>query len=220
MDSPKVTSCSPNSSISFSPAKKPATPPELGNAFARSDNAFPASTDCWIPLVLIPATVSPYSFIALPKGTNFSANSSISFSPAKKPATPPLLGSTLASSAIDLPASTDCWIPLVLIPATVSPYSFTALPKGTSCSPKDDNDEPPVSHEVIPSINPAPVSISIVSAKAFTALVEPSSNPLIAVKNGCILSINCEIFVPISGNPADTPPKKPPTIFPKNEPSP
>ena len=89
-----------------------------------------------------------------------------------------------------------------------------------SCSPKDDSEELPDIQDVILSINPAPVNINIVSAKAFTALVELSSKPLMASKNGCILSINCEIFVPISGNPADTPPKKPPTIFPKNEPSP
>ena len=35
----------PNSSISLLPAKKPATPPELGNASANSARACPAVTD-------------------------------------------------------------------------------------------------------------------------------------------------------------------------------
>ena len=51
------------------------------------------------------------------------------------------------------------------MPATASPYSLIASPNGISCSPKDDNDEPPVNHEVIPSIIPAPVNNNIVSAK-------------------------------------------------------
>ena len=73
--SPNGTSCSPNSDISFSPAKNPTTPPLFGRVAAISANVFPAVAALATTFASIPAIATEKSFIALPNGTSSVANS-------------------------------------------------------------------------------------------------------------------------------------------------
>ena len=62
--------------------------------------------------------------------------------------------------------------------------------------------------------------MSIVSANAFTPDNTPSSKFDTVSKNGDAFSINAAKLLPTSTNPAVEDAKKPPTIFPKNDPKP
>ena len=166
--SPKGTSWSPNAPISFSPAKKPTTPPLFGIVDAISAIAFPAFAASVTTLASKPATESAKAFIASPKGTSWSPNAPISFSPAKKPTTPPLLGSVAAISASVLPATAALATTSPSIPDISSENCFIAVPKGTSSSANPVSEDPPVNQEVSPSRIFAAVRIRIVSARAFT----------------------------------------------------
>ena len=166
--SPNGTSCSPKASMSFSPAKKPTTPPLFGIVDAISAIAFPAFAASVTTLASKPATESAKAFIASPKGTSWSPNAPISFSPAKKPTTPPLLGSVAAISASVLPATAALATTSPSIPDISSENCFIAVPKGTSSSANPVSEDPPVNQEVSPSRIFAAVRIRIVSARAFT----------------------------------------------------
>ena len=105
--SPNGTNCSPNVEISFSPAKKPATPPVFGRLFASSAIAIAAFAELITTLASKPTTLSAYFLNRGPNSASSSAKVEISFSPAKNPATPPVLGILLANSAIAVAAFAD-----------------------------------------------------------------------------------------------------------------
>ena len=136
--------------MSFSPAKKPTTPPEFGIVDAISAIAFPAVAAFVTVSALRPVTASENSIIASPKGTSCSPKAFMSFSPAKKPRTPPLFGSVAAISANALPAVAACSTTSLFISPIAIEKSLMASPNGTSCSAKSDMDEPPVIQEAIP----------------------------------------------------------------------
>ena len=134
--SPNTTICSPNLSRSLLPVNQLTTPPVFGTVLASSVKANPAVADAVTASPSIPATASPYAFIASPNGTICSAKVSRSLLPVNQLTTPPVLGTVLASSVNALPAIVDACIDSELIPATESPYNFIASPNGTSCSAK------------------------------------------------------------------------------------
>ena len=168
MASPNGTNFSPNMSRSFSPVKNATRPPLFGTVFANSIRALPAVTELTTTSAFSPVTAIENSFIASPNGTSCSPKASMSFSPAKKPTTPPLLGSVAAISASVLPATAALATTSPSIPAISSENCFIAVPKGTSSSANPVSEDPPVNQEVSPSRIFAAVRIRMVSARAFT----------------------------------------------------
>ena len=82
MDLPNDLSIVPNVSISFSPAKNPSTPPELGIVDAMSAIILPAFAAASTALAsTLPATVDENSAIAFPNETNCVPNLSMELSP-------------------------------------------------------------------------------------------------------------------------------------------
>ena len=153
-----------------------------------------------------------------PKPTNWFPNSPISFSPAKKPTMPPLLGSVAAISAKVFPA-----IAAVLTKSPSSPVILLenctiASPKGTSCSAKSDREEPPVNQEVRPSSKSAAVISRIASVSALTPSSMEASILFAPLINGCTLVINAPRSAPICGKELETPLINPPTMPPTNPP--
>ena len=184
--------------MSFSPAKKPQSPPVLGTVLASSTRALPEVAEFSIAVDFIPSTASPYSFIALPKGTIFSAKSSISFSPTIAPSQPPLLGILAANSARALPAVADSVTAAASSPSIAVAYSFIAEPKATILSLKAPMSFSPTILERKP---PSFGMVAAISAKALPALAalstvapskSPSSSPnsFIAVPKGTISAAN------------------------------
>ena len=99
----------------------------------------------------------------------------MSFSPVKKPITPPELGSVEAISASVFPAVAAFATRPASIPAISIEKSFIAFPNGTSSSANPDNDDPPVNQDVKPCKISAAVRMRIVSASAFTpSIIEGS----------------------------------------------
>ena len=165
-------------------------------------------------------TVSPNAFIASPNGISCFPNLSMSLFPVKKPSTPPVFGSVDAISAIIFPAVAAVSTSSLLRSFTVLANSCIASPNGISCSPNLGKGKPPVRNDVTPCTISAAVRMSIVSANAFTPDNTPSSKFDTVSKNGDAFSINAAKLLPTSTNPAVEDAKKPPTIFPKNDPKP
>ena len=63
------------------------------------------------------------------------------------------------------------------------------------------------------------VKVMIASTRVFTPVIAVSSIDLAPSMNGCALTINADRLAPIPGRPSVTPFVKPPTMFPKKEPS-
>ena len=149
-----------------------------------------------------------------PKPTSWSPKDPMSFSPAKNPAMPPLLGRVAAISARVFPA-----IAAVLTRSPSSPVMlwenfFMASPKGTSSSAKVERDEPPVSQEVRPSSKSAAVISMIAPVRALTPSSMAGSIPLAPSIKGCMLVIKAARSMPIWGKEPDTPLINPPTMPP------
>jgi len=108
--------------------------------------------------------------MALPNGTNCSPNLSMSFSPAKKPTTPPLFGSVVAISASALPAVAALETRSASIPLMALLNSAMLSPNGTSSSAKSEREELPVNQDAIPCTSSAFVSSNIASVNACTPL--------------------------------------------------
>ena len=197
---PNGTSCSPKSSISFSPAKKPTTPPLFGTVLAISASALPAVAASVITLASIPATSFAKLRMARPNGISCSPKAFISFSPAKKPTTPPVLGSVSAISARVLPAIAALETASPSIPLISSENCFIAFPNGTISSAKPESELPPVNHEVSPSKIFAAVRIRIVSARALTPSSIAGSMEAAPSRNGWTLVMKPERSEPICGN--------------------
>ena len=217
---PNGISCLPNSSISFSPVKKLTTPPLLGIVDAISDIALPAlaaaTTDSSSTL---PLTVLENLEIALPNGISCLPNSSISFSPAKNPTTPPLLGIVLAISAISFPAlAAAITASSSTLPFIIEENLTIAFPNGINCSENSANDFPPIPKEAILSRRLAAVRTSITSAKDFTPCSISGSIIFAPIINGVNFIINADKSSAILGKPDVIPDINPPTIFPKNAP--
>ena len=197
---PKGTSCSPNALISFSPAKKPTTPPLFGIVVAISARALPAVAASVTTAASKPATSSAKLFIAWPNGMSCSPKAFMSFSPVNQPTTPPELGSVAAISASVLPAVAAFATTSPSIPAISSENCFIALPNGTSSSAKPVKEEPPVSQEVRPSRIFAAVRTRMVSARALTPSIIEGSIADAPCTNGWMLVMKPDRSVAICGN--------------------
>ena len=197
MASPNGTSCSPNISISFSPVKNPTTPPLLGTVEAISAIAFPAVAAFVTTSASKPVTSAAKAFIALPNGINCSPKAFISFSPAKKPTTPPLFGSVAAISAKVLPAMAALETVSPSRPLTSAEKALIAEPNGMSSEAKLAKELPPVSQEVKPSKMFEAVSIRIVSARAFTPSIMAGSILAAPLRKGWTLTMNADKSEPI-----------------------
>ena len=204
--------------MSLSPVKNETAPPVFGSVAAISAMAFPAIAAFVTASVSKPLMLAANFIIDSPKPTNWSPNLPMSFSPAKKPAMPPLFGSVAAISAKVFPA-----IAAVLTRSPSSPVMLLenfiiASPKGTSSSAKVDREEPPVSQEVNPSNKSAAVISKIASVSDFTPSNIVGSIPRAPSINGCTLVINAARSAPICGNELDIPLINPPTMPPMNPP--
>ena len=195
--SPNGINCSPNSFISLSPAKKLTTPPVFGMVVAISAIAFPAIAAAVTASASSPFTARENPIIASPNGTSCSPNSFMSFSPAKKPSTPPLFGSVAAISARVLPAVAAFATMFPSIPAITTENSFIASPNGTSSVANSDNDEPPVIQEVNPCKISAAVRMRMVSARALTPSIVDGLIWLAPSINGWIFVIKADKSAPI-----------------------
>ena len=147
----------------------------------------------------------------------------MSLSPAKKPATPPVLGIISAISAIVLPAlAAAVTAALSMLPDTMDENSTIALPNVLIFSPKSSIELLPVINDAIPSNNSAAVNVIIIADNTRILSSIPESIVLKPSKNGVKLSINELNLAPISGkfsvaavaNPLTIPPTNDPIAFP------
>ena len=197
MASPKGTRFSPKVSRSFSPVKKSTAPPLFGKVAAISAKAFPAVAALDTASVSRPLILLENPIILSPKPTSCSPNTPISLSPAKNPATPPLLGRVAAISASVFPAIAAVLTRFPSKPEMVLENFIMASPNGTSSSAKAPKEDPPVSQEVRLSRRSTPVIIRIAPAKALTPSRREESIPRAPSIKGCTLAINCAKSAPI-----------------------
>ena len=148
-----------------------------------------------------PDTIDENIVIAMPNGINFFAKSSMSFSPAKNPASPPLFGIVSAISVNNFPqlAAAETASSSTL-PDTTAENAANAIPKGINCCANSVSEEPPVNHEVTPLRTSAAVRISIVSANVFTPFIISSVSIDAPTINGVAFSINDDNSFPKSAN--------------------
>ena len=177
--------------MSFSPVKNPTTPPLFGTVFANSIKAFPAVADSTITFASKPLTACENNIIASPKGISCSPNASMSFSPAKKPTTPPEFGIVVAISAIALPAMEALVTASASNPCIADANPIIASPNGISCAPKALISFSPVKNPITPPEfgRVDAISASVLPAVAAFATNSPSI-PAIAIEKSRIASPN------------------------------
>ena len=162
--------------------------------------------------------LSLYFLKFLPKLGSFAPQISISFSPAKKPATPPLFGMFFANSASDFAAVAEACTASASTPFMVFEYSTKYGAKEHRSLPNLIIDEPPVIQEVKPSIISAVVRIKTISANFLAASIELTLTESRLLKNGCASVINPARFLPILGKESDTSPRNPFIMLPAKPP--
>ena len=166
----------------------------------------------------IPFILSLYLLRFLPKLGNFAPHVSTSFSPAKNPAKPPLLGMLLANSARAFAATAEACTASPSIPFINLEY-LTRYGANTHISfPKSIIDDPPVIHDVKPSITSAAVRSKTIAASFATASTDSAFTELSPSKKGLASLINPARFLPISGKESETAVRYPFTMLPANPP--
>ena len=185
IDAPNITSCVPNFPKSLSPVNQLTNPPVFGTVLANSIRAFPAVAEFTIASAFRPLTASPKFFIALPNGTSFLPNVSISLLPVNQLTTPPVFGIVAAISVIALPAIAASVTAFAFNPSTASPNFIIALPNGTSCFPNSSISLFPAKNPISP---PVLGIVEAISAKAFPAVAAlattfPSKSPIATEKS-------------------------------------
>ena len=218
--SPVLNISSAKSPRLFSPAKKPATPPSFGMSLATSANALIASA----PRVTLSTSSSSKSDIVSANSTKHSpvltissAKSPILFSPAKKPATPPSFGISLAACDNALIAS-QASLTFSTSPSPNSPIpsrkAANASPMELILVPRSSKDVSPPKNDVMPDTKSAAVNRSIASTRCFIPSIASASILLAPSMNPPRLFINADRFVAISGRLLVMPSAKAPTILP------
>ena len=200
---PNATHFSPKVARSCFPTTFCNHPSCLGNDFSSAIINLPDSLAASIAelLILLPETLLENFTIASPNATHLSPNSAKSDVPTIS-ANPPDFGSAFCSSAIALPAvAAAVTAPSSIFPDTASENLTIALPKDSSCVPRDEKSVVPnPKKDDIPDIKSAAVKATTVSAKIFADLTLPASIEVIPLKKPEALSIKSDKSVPRSAN--------------------
>ena len=154
----------------LSPKSLAQRPPSLGISFAASESATIAFPTIWT-VVSFPSSNVPKLVMndlkSLANAGKYEPKVAMLLSPKSLAQRPPSLGISFAASAkevIIFPAQSTAVIAASSNVPRLVTKSFKSVPSCGSCAPKFSNDDPPVNHDVRPSITSEAVRIRMASA--------------------------------------------------------
>ena len=215
---PKLGSFAPQTSKVLSPSNQETIPPSFGMLFAKATIDCAAVAEACTASPSTPFMLSLYALKFLPKLGSFAPQTSMSFSPAKNPATPPLFGILFANSANDFAAIAEACTASPSTPFILLEYSAKYGAKIYKSFPNFVRELPPVNQAVNPFKISIAVRIKTISANrliAFTASTFTVSSP---AKNGRAFIMKSERFCPMSGKALEISTRKLFMILPAKDP--